>query len=370
MKAPVFVLLCSAIVSSLFAETVDVYFGTGTSPEAIGIFHAKFDPETGKIGERTLAAKIKQPEFLAVHPNGSHLYAVAKNDEPVLAAYDIMADGSLELLNTVPMSNGQGAHLAVHPSGKFLITAQYFSSSVGVFSLTVDGSIGEQTQVLPHVGPTGIHRRQSHPRPHWTGFSPDGKFALVPDLGTDKIHFYRVNAVGTLLTPHSVAASGPGSGPRHLRFSHNGKFIHLMNELTVSVSTFAYDAAHGTAILQHTVPCLSPFELAQNVLTTASEILVHPTGNFIYTANRGHDSITVFRTDPATGKLTEVENESVRGAWPRNIRIDPTGQWLFVSGEDSNTISMFVIDQKTGELTFPKDSTFNLPSVYSILFKE
>ncbi|MDB4385098.1 lactonase family protein, partial [Opitutaceae bacterium] len=205
MKAPVFVLLCIALVSSLSAKTVDAYFGTGTSPEAVGIFHAKFDPNTGEIGARTLAAKIKQPEFLAFHPNGSHLYAVAKSDGPVLAAYGINTDGSLTLLNTVPMSNGQGAHLAVHPSGKFLITAQYFSSSVGVFSLAPDGSIVEQTQVLAHEGPTNINPRQTHPRPHWTGFSPDGKFALVPDLGTDKIHFYRVNGDGPTLTPHSVA---------------------------------------------------------------------------------------------------------------------------------------------------------------------
>lgn len=370
MKTLLSIILVGIVLSGLTAKSVDVYFGTGTTSEAIGIFHAKFDTDSGELGERTLAAKIKEPEFLALHPNSSYLYAVAKTDVPVLAAYRITADGSLKLLNTVPMRNGQGAHLAVHPSGKFLITAQYFDGSVGVFPITGTGSVGAQTQVLPHTNPSKVHRRQMKPHPHWTGFSPDGAFALVPDLGTDNIHIHRINLDGLALTSHGFAQSGPGSGPRHMRFSANGKFIHLLNELTVAISTFAYDAADGAATLLHTTPVLSEEAIAQYPQTTGSEILVHPNGRFVYSANRGHDSVTVFEADLETGVLTKIETESIRGSWPRNTRIDPTGKWLFISGEASNTVSIFSISQQDGSLSFPRGNVINLPSVYCILFKE
>lgn len=370
MKIPLVLIFLSTLLSPLSAKSVDVYFGTGTTEDAIGIYHAKFDAETGKLGERSLAAEIKEPEFLALHPNGTHLYAVAKSSVPVLAAYHIEKDGSLSLRNTVPMSNGQGAHLEVHPSGKLLITAQYFEGSVGVFKLSDNGSIEEQTQVLIHEGPSKVHRRQMKPHPHWTGFSPDGRFAFVPDLGTDNIHIYKVDLEGPTLIPHSLAPSVPGGGPRHMRFSANGKFIHLLNELTVEISTFEYNASNGTATLLRSTPALSESAKAQYPNSTGSEILVHPNGKFIYSANRGHDSITAFKTNPDSGRLTAIGTEPIRGAWPRHIRIDPTGNWLFVSGEHSNTVSLFSIDQKTGELTFPTRNVVNLPSVYCILFKE
>ena len=370
MKVPLFIFLSFTVLSVISAKTVDVYFGTGTTPEAIGIFHAKFDTESGTLGERSLAAQIKEPEFLALHPNGSHLYAVAKSDVPILAAYDIEKDGSLRLLNTVPMSNGQGAHLEMHPSGEFLITAQYFEGSVGVFKISDNGSIEKQTQVLIHENPSKVHSRQMDPHPHWTGFSPDGRFAFVPDLGTDNIHIYKVDSDESSLSPHSLAPSVPGGGPRHMRFSTNGKFIHLLNELTVEISTFAYDAKNGNATLLHTIPVLSEATKAQNPYNSGSEILVHPNGKFIYSANRGHDSITALRLDPKTGKPTVIQTEPIRGSWPRNTRIDPTGKWLLVSGETSNTVSIFSIDQDTGRLTFPTRNLVNIPSVYCIRFKE
>ena len=352
------------------AETIDVYFGTGNTKAAIGIFHSQLDTDTGKLSEAQLVAGIKEPEFLDFHPNGTHLYAVAKQETPVVASFKIEPDASLTLVNTVPMKNGQGAHLAIHPSGEFLITAQYFHGSVGVFSIRDDGSVGKQTQVLDHEGPSGVHQRQKAPHPHWTGFSPDGRFAFVPDLGTDKIHIYEIDSGGPLLTPHGHATSVPGGGPRHMRFSTNGKFIYLLNELTVDVSTFSFDPADGSAELLHTTPALSAELKSHNPYNSASEILVHPNGRFIYTANRGHDSISVFETSPNTGDLTLVQIEPIRGSWPRNTRIDPTGKWLIVSGEASNTVSAFSIDQETGRLTFPTRNVINVPSVYSIRFRE
>ncbi len=369
-----FTLALTLALSTLFtvsAKTVHVYFGTGNHPDAKGIYHSTFDTETGKLAEITLAAEVNRSDFLAISPDQSHLYSLATMEEPVVVSYDIGNDGSLEKLNDIPVGDGGGAHLAVHPSGKLLITANYRNGSVSVFAIAEDGSLDRRAQIVKHHEHSGVvESRQGAPHPHWTGFSPDGRFAFVPDLGSDKIHIYKVDLEAATLTPHGYAQSVPGGGPRHMRFSTNGKFIHLLNELTVSVSTYQYDADNGTATLLHTIPALSEETKAKEHYNSASEILVHPNGKFIYTATRGHDSVTAFKTDPETGDLEVIEVEPARAHWPRNTNLDPTAQWLFLSGQYSNTISIFAIDQETGELTLPVKNVVNIPSVFSILFKE
>ena len=181
------------ISSTLMAETLDVFFGT-SGRETKGIYHATFDTETGKIGQPSLAAEIGSPGFLAFEPNKEFLYAVGNDGEPCVAAYIIGDGGKLTALNTEPIGDGGGAHIAVHPSKKFLLTAQYGGGSVAVFPIKSDGSVGKRSQLIEHKGGSGVvGNRQDAPHPHWAGFSPDGKFAFIPDLGLDQIVIYKVD---------------------------------------------------------------------------------------------------------------------------------------------------------------------------------
>ena len=176
-----------------------------------------------------------------------------------------------------------------------------------------------------------VERRQQSPHPHWTGFSPDGKYALVPDLGLDQIVIYRVDSSKPAITPHGVGQSVPGGGPRHMRFSTNGKFIYLLNELTLSVTTFAWDAAKGTAKTLTTEPALSEQDKEVETFNSSAEILVHPNGRFVYSSNRGHDSVTVYRANAQSGKLKVVQVQPVRGAFPRNVNLTPDATWLLAA---------------------------------------
>ena len=276
-------------------------------------------------------------------------------------------DASLKLLNTTPIGDGGGCHLAVHPTGKFLITAQYGGGSTAVFPIAEDGSVKERSQLIKHQGGSKVNeRRQSKPHPHWTGFSPDGRFAFVPDLGTDQIVIYAVE--GAVLKPHGLVNTIPGGGPRHMRFSIDGNFIHLLNEMDVSVTTFAYNAEKGTATRLHVTQALSKEVKAKETFLSSSEILVHPNGKFVYSGNRGNDSITVYHADKATGKLEVIEVEPVRGAWPRNINLH--GKWMLAAGAHSNTLAIFAIHPETGELAFQRNGVVNLPSPICILFKD
>ena len=359
--------LCSIVVL-VSAQAVPVYFGTG-GPGAKGIYRATFDAKNGKISAAELVAEVGNPGFLALHPDGTKLYAVASvAGAPIAIGYRIGATGALEPINSAPTTDGGGAHIAVHPSGKFLLTAQYGGGSTALFPLDAEGRLGV-AQVTKHRGGSGVvPGRQEKPHAHMCAFSPDGRFALVSDLGMDAIVVYRINLDTPAITMHGVIASIPGGGPRHMKFSPDGEFIYLLNELALSVTSYSWDAAAGTAKLLGTVPALSEAVKAKEAFNSAAEILVNAGGTTVYSSNRGHDTVTVYRADPATAALQVVQVQPVRGAFPRNIALSPDGGWLLAAGADSNTVAVHRVDPATGELTYLTKGVINVPSPICILF--
>lgn len=374
MKHPALVLpvglLCSALSvgAAQGAKPWHVFFGTG-GPGAKGIYRSTFDPATGRLGAAELAAEIGSPGFLALHPAGGRLYAAANfPGGPGAASYRIGQDGSLTPLNTAPTGDGGAAHIAVHPSGKFVMTAQYGGGSVAVFPLDAEGRLGAARVIEHEGGSRVVPKRQEGPHPHYVGWSPDGRFALVPDLGLDGIVIYRVEAAAGTVARHGFAASVPGGGPRHLKFSPDGRFIHLLDELSSTLTTFAWDGAAGTARRLATVPALSEAVKAREHFNSAAEILVHPSGRFLYYSNRGHDSVSVFRVDPATAAAEVIQVQPVRGAFPRNIALAPGAGWLLAAGADSNTVSVHKVNPETGELTYQTKGVINVPAPICIVF--
>lgn len=363
--SPLFFLLVSVGV----AEPLNVFFGTG-GRGAEGIYHATFNPDNGRFSPAKLAAKIGSPGFLTLHPNGKILYSVGRWEEGTGAVGYQIHGGELKEFTRMACPDGGGCHIAVHPSGKFLLTAQYGGGSVALFPLDSSGKLGEPTVTEHEGGSQVVENRQQSPHPHWTGFSPDGKYALVPDLGLDQIVIYKVDPPKPAISPHGVGQSVPGGGPRHMRFSTDGKFIYLLNELTLSVTTFAWHAQEGTAKTLTTEPALSEQDKEGETFNSSAEILVHPNGKFVYSSNRGHDSVSVYRANPKSGKLKVIQVQPVRGAFPRNINLSPDATWLLAAGADSNTVAAHRVDPKTGKLLYQRGSIVNVPSPICILFAE
>jgi 6-phosphogluconolactonase len=355
------------------AGQLDVWIGTSQRKPSEGIYHCTLDTKNGKLSEPQLAAKISGPGFLALHPDGHHLYAVAKLDDvPSVVSYHVVPGNtspSLEFDNALPIADGTAAHVAVEPTGRTLLTAQYGGGSVAAFSLNRDGSLKEATNMIKHKGGSrAVPGRQDSPHAHWVGFSPDNRFAFVPDLGLDKVVIYKLNPETAELTPHGYGKVPAGGGPRHMKFHPNGKIIYVLNELSLSVTVFDYDAETGTMTAKQTIPTIDQALLTKELFKSASEIRVHPSGKFVYSANRGHDTITAFRVNEANGKLTVIEVEPVRGATPRNFNLDPSGRWLLAAGQDSHTLASFAVDGETGELTYNR-SNVTAPSAICILFQ-
>jgi len=362
----------SAVAIECRAEMIDVWIGTSRAKPSKGIYHCTLNTETGRLSNTELAAEIIGPGFLAMHPKLNVLYAVGTLDgKPCVAAYRIETAGNISTLrfvNSAEIGDGGAAHIAVDRTGKTLLTAQYGGGSVAVFSLNDDGALNKRTQIVEHQGGSKVvERRQESPHPHWCGFSPDNRFAFVPDLGLDKVVIYRVDAATSKIEPHDAAEVPPGGGPRHMKFHSSGKWVYVLNELALSVSVFDYDQNSGTMTRKQTINTVPPEQLAKEKFKSASEIRVHPSGRFVYSANRGHDTITAFGVDEASGELEVIERENVRGATPRNFNLDPSGRWLLAAGQDSHTLAAFEVDQETGELAYNR-SVVTAPAAICVLF--
>lgn len=352
---------------------VDVWIGTSRSKLSKGIYHALLNPATGRLSETKLVAEISGPGFLALHPNGQHIYAVGSLDgQAVLAAYEVQwarGQTTLSFQNAVEIGDGGAAHVSIDSTGRTILTAQYGAGSTAVFAVNKDGSIKQRTQLLKHgAGSKAIPGRQDKPHAHWTGFSPDERFAFVPDLGMDKVVIYKVDTAKSTVEPHGFGVVPPGGGPRHMKFHTNGKWAYVLNELDLSITRFHYDAKAGTMAAKETVLTVPKEELAKEKFKSCSEIRIHPSGRFIYAANRGHDTVTVFNVNQSTGELTFVERENVRGATPRNVNLSPDGRWLIAAGQDSHTLAVFEVNQETGELTYNR-SNVHSPSPICVLFE-
>lgn len=364
--------LAATAVAQNRGKTVDVWLGTSSNPMSKGIYHCTLNTASGRLSNPELAAEIKGPGFLALHPQGTHLYAVgALQGKGVVAAYAMKQQGkksSLEFVNAVEIGDGGGTHLAIDATGKTLVTAQYGGGSVAVFSLNKDGSLNERTQIIEHTGGTkAFERRQDGPHPHWVGFSPDNRFVFVPDLGLDRVKIYRVDVDKSHLQPHGEGVVPPGSGPRHMKFGVDGKHVYVLNELTLTVTVFDYDADAGTMKPKQTIAAVPANELEREIFKSASEIRVHPGGKYLYSANRGHDTITAYAIDPESGELSVIKRENVRGATPRNFNISPDGQWVLAAGQDSHTLASFSVNQSNGELIY-NHNVVQVPAPICVLF--
>jgi 6-phosphogluconolactonase len=362
--APLLALLLTAIGVEAASSTKNnkntyfVYVGTYTEEASTskGIYAYRFDSSNAQLTSIGLVAQTTNPSFLTVHPNHHFLYAVNEvgnfkgQKSGGVSAFAIdHATGKLTLLNEVASGGADPCYIIVDKTGKFVLVANYTGGSVSVFPILQDGSLGAASAFVQHAGHGTNPKRQEGPHAHSIDLSPDNRFAIVDDLGLDETLVYKFDSAKGSLTPNDppFAKADAGAGPRHFALSPNGKFGYVIDEMGDTVSVFSFDAAAGALRPLQTISTIPKGFAGQN---DDAEIVIHPSGKFLYASNRGHDSIAIFSIDPEKGTLTLVEYVPTKGQSPRNFEIDPTGRFLFAANEKSNNIVVFRIDPQTGRL--------------------
>jgi 6-phosphogluconolactonase (cycloisomerase 2 family) len=377
------------VASSLMAQTgankapIIAYVGTYSSPLPIvrpgqvdlpagngrGIHLFDVDRGTGALAPRGVFEQATSPSCLALNSSGTRLYSanetekMADNDSGSISSFSIeRATGKLKLLNTVSSGGAGPAYLSVHPSGRFVLVANYFGGSVAVIPILSDGSLGAASDIKKNAGtvgpkkatnaPPGSFAISGHdlPHAHMIEADPSGHFVLCADLGLDQILVWKFDDRAGVLSPNDPAAISlpPGDGPRHFVFHPNGRWFYSLQEEGSNIVLFDYDSAKGRLSSRQTLSSLPPGFAGSSF---ASEIMVSADGKFVYAGNRLHDGIAIFSV-AESGALTFVAEEWTRGDYPRSFNFDPTGSFLYSCNQRGDNIAAFRADRKSGSLAF------------------
>ena len=334
-------------------DTKVAFIGTYTKKEghvdgkAEGIYSVILDPKTGILKQGKTLAEITNPSFVKTSPDGKYLYAVSElgpkdASSGEIYAYKILPDNSLKEINSLPTRGLAPCNIEVDPTGEFVFVSNYLGGVVTLYQKQPDGSLQEK-QVI-----TLENKEKSHP--HSVTISEDNQTAYVADLGNDRIWIFDFDAEKGKLETHQQAfiALEQGAGPRHFALSRDGDFAYSMNELNSTVSAFKVLDDGGLDLLQSITSLPEDFQ-GKN---SGADIHIHPSGEFLYVSNRGHNSIAAFRVGETSGELESIGFTETKGKTPRNFAIAPGGEFLFVANQDSGNITTFEIDEHSGELKF------------------
>ena len=334
-----------------------------------GIHLFQVDRATGALSPHGVFELGTSPSCLAFNAAGTRLYSanetdkMGESDPGSISAFAInRADGQLTLLNTVSSGGAGPTHVSIHPSGRFVLVANYFGGSVAVLPILPDGSLGPASDIKKDAGtvgpkkatnaPPGSFAISGHDQPHahMIEADPSGRFVLHVDLGLDQIFVWKFDDRAGVLSPNDPAAISlpAGDGPRHFAFHPNGRWFYSLQEEGSNIVLFDYDSAKGRLAPRQTLSSLPPGFAGSNF---CSEIMVSPDGRFVYAANRLHDGIAFFSVGE-TGTLTFVGEEWTRGDYPRSFNFDPTGNFLYSCNQRADNIAAFRVDRKSGGLAF------------------
>jgi 6-phosphogluconolactonase len=354
----------SSPLRDMLPTQVDLPPGNGR-----GIHLFEVNRNTGELAPLGIYELGTSPSCLVTNAAGTRLYSANETDrvgedkQGTVSAFAIdPSDGNLRLLSTVPSGGAGPTFVSLHPSGRFVLVANYFGGSVAVLTILADGKLGEATDIKADdgaIGPTaatnappGSFAISGHDRTHahMIQADPSGRFVLHVDLALDQIFVWQFDEESGHLHPAATPAVAlpPGDGPRHFSFHPNGRWLCSIQEEGSTVVLFDFEAATGRLTPRQTVSTLPPGFAGSNF---CSAILVSTDGRFVYAGNRLHDGIAVFSI-AADGTLTFVTEEWTRGDYPRSFAFEPAGEFLYCCNQRADNVTIFRVDRESGGLSF------------------
>ena len=346
------------------ADIHELLVGSYTAGTSEGIYRLQFDSSTGQFsGKPVLAAKTANPSWLTISKDQKQLFVVNENGpgqkDPVgrVSSYSIDPQNhQLTLINQVQSLGNEPTHSSVAADGRYLFVANYSvvedpGGSLAILPVDASGKLSAPVQLSGHPASRVNPERQASNHVHSVVSSPDGKYVFVQDLGADKVFAYRYDPAANPEHPLVAAEPAfielpPGSGPRHLLFSKDGKHAYLTTEMSAQVFVFDYDNGR---LKQRQALELAKGMPAQN--RAAGAVHASADGKFLYVSNRGKaNEILVFAINPDNGELSEIQRRSVDGDHPREFALSPNGKFLLIANQMSNAIVVLERDPETGTL--------------------
>lgn len=331
--------------------------GTYTQPhesKSEGVYVYRMDPSSGELSYESVIKNLPNASYMTVHPRSGLIYAVSETDE-----FEGKPGGGVSVLSRdssrsfrvlyKQTSGGLGpAYISIDQTGRFALVANYKSGSVVVLPIETDGRLGPASDVIQHVGSSVHPERQDGPHPHCIIPDPTNRFALVADLGADKVFIYHLDLDEGKLHNHTEVEVEARTGPRHILFDSTGRRLYLMNELNSTIILYDYDPTTGTLDPLQTISTLPELSSEPNL---CGDFHFSPDGNHLYASNRGHDSIVCFKVHPESGELEYQSYIPSNGHEPRILELDPSGRFLVAAHQKSRNAVVYQIDPATGDLS-------------------
>jgi len=335
-----------------------VYVGTQGAEAGQGVVAARLDPRTGRLTPLGLAAETVRPTWLAAHPVKPLLYAVSeigndgKSQGEVRTFRADRATGKLIPAGIAASGGGGPTHLALDLPTATVLAANFGTGQVAALPILSDDTLAPVASVVADQG-SGPNPRQKGPHAHGVVLDPTRRFVLVADLGADKVFVYRFDKTTRALTPAEPATEAlpPGSGPRHLVFHPDGRFVFVLSELIPEIRVYGWNA--GRLALVQTLSVAGADKAA---VARGGEIAVSADGRFVYASARGEDVIVTYAVDGRSGRLTEIQRLASGGQSPWSFAIDTSGRWLLVAHQVSGTVTVLKRAPRTGKLALTDQS--------------
>ncbi|GAA4981740.1 lactonase family protein [Nonomuraea thailandensis] len=327
-----------------------LYVGTWRGTQVTG---ARFDPVGGTMTSFGVAAQVNS-SWQVKHPSMPVLYVGSGDAGGTVSAFRVnRSTGAVDLIGQATSDSagtpGGLSYIGIdRPSGTVLV-AHFAAGLTVAMPILDDGGIGSPASVVVHTG-SGPHPRQTSPHPHHVIVDPSGRFALVPDLGADRVFVHRFDRRTRALSdgplPYAVQ---PGSGPRRVLFHPHGRTVYLLNELTADLHVLDWNARTGQLTLGQSLSVVAPDYTG---VKSGGELGMSRDGRFVYATSRGSENaIVVFAADRRTGRLTVVQRIPSGGLTPWSFTIHRSNRWMLVANQASSTVNLFSIDPRSGKLT-------------------
>jgi len=335
-----------------------------------GITVAELDYQKATLNIVQRVTEISECHYLNLHPNGRCLVATTMDAGVQVVSFALDANGLLSLISRQAAAGASPAYVCVEGGGRQVLMVNYVAGeargNIRVYPIDDDGVIGEHTEHIEHAGSGPNRERQEVSHPHMIVTTPDNRFAVVPDLGTDKVYLYALDADAGTLSLSQTLDLPPGAGPRHVAFHPSLPRMVVINELDSTLATFAWDDDDNWTRFSVVSTLPAGYVQPADRPNTCADVHAHPNGKFLYGSNRGHDSIVIYALD-SDGLPRLIGHEATRGAWPRAFMIDPRGELLVIGNRHTDSAAVFSIDAESGLLTYRSSVAMSAPIAFKMV---